>query len=118
MAKYRHFEVDRENGITVLSLLAPDLVDFLVTSELQDELVKFVEKEKPEKLIVSFHNVSRCSTEIINALLRARKRVVTSGGTLRLCAMPDQIRSVFKMLNLEGTVFHIYDTKAEATEAS
>ncbi len=113
---YQHFQVERAGGITTVTLTSAELLDRLVTNELQDELINLVESEQPVKLIISFDGVRRCSTEMINALLRARKRVGEYQGQIRLCAMRSTIRDVFKMLNLDGKVFQIFDTKADASD--
>jgi anti-sigma B factor antagonist len=83
-------------------------------SELQDELIEYLEKEKPQQVLVSFEGVTNCSTSSINALLRAKKRVISTGGVLKLCCMSPQIRAAYKMLNLDGTVFDIYNETKEA----
>jgi anti-anti-sigma regulatory factor len=116
MTKYQHFNVEQDKGVTVATLTDPELLDRLLTNELQDELIKFVEAEKPSQLIISFQEVRRCSTEIINALLRSRKRMSAHDGKLQLCQMRDEIREVFRLLNLEGTVFNIYKTVSDASK--
>jgi anti-anti-sigma factor len=95
-------------------LTDPELLDQLVTYEMQEELLRYLEETKPQRLIVSFKGVRRCSTEIINAMLRSRKRVAAAGGDVRLCGMHSTIRDVFRMLNLEGNVFEIFDTVDQA----
>jgi anti-anti-sigma factor len=113
---YKHFEIETERGVTVVQLTDLELLDQLVTHEMQEELVRFVEEDKPKWLIVNFDGVRRCSTEIINAMLRTRKRISALGGDMRLCSMHHTIRDVFRMLNLEGNVFEIFDTLAEAKQ--
>ncbi|MEQ8787065.1 MAG: STAS domain-containing protein [Pirellulaceae bacterium] len=113
---HKHFEVETDQGITIVKLTDFELLDQLVTYEMQNELVQFLEQEKPQRLIVSFDGVRRCSTEIINSMLRARKRVAAEGGDMRLCSMHSTIRDVFRMLNLEGNVFEIFDALPPAKE--
>ncbi len=36
---------------------------------------------------------------------------------MKLCSMNDMIREAYRMLNLDGTVFMIYDTLDEALDA-
>jgi anti-anti-sigma factor len=112
----QHFDVQQDGDVTVVTLTSPELLDHLVTHEMQDELFAFAENEKPKRLIVDFQQVRRCSTEIINAMLRTRKRVAGAGGDVRLCGMHKHIRDVFRMLNLEGNVFEIFDTLDEAKQ--
>ncbi len=66
------------------------------------------------KLLVSFSEVGRCSTDVINGLLLAKKRLLAEGGELKLCEMSPNIRHTYQLLNLDGTVFRIYDTVDDA----
>ena len=75
----------------------------------QEELLKLMELERPEKAIIDFSHVEHCSTSVINGLLRAKKRISSHGGQLKLCGMSEPIRDAYRMLNLDGTVFMIYD---------
>jgi anti-anti-sigma factor len=112
-----HFQVDvRDNGV-ILHLLDVDLIDRSVTNMLQDEILAYIENEQPSHVIVSFNNVSRCSTETINILLKALKRLRQYEARLSLCSMRAPIREVFKVLNLDGTVFPIYNTASDAIES-
>lgn len=116
-ATYRHISVEHREGVTIATLTNFELLDRLMTNELQDELVAFVEAEKPNLLVINFAQVKRCSTETINAILRCRKRSLENGGQLKLCGMSKEIRDVYRMLRLEGTVFEIYDTVTDAWSA-
>ncbi len=116
MNKYKHFNLEHNNEVSVVTLTDTELLDRLLTNELQDELVDFVESEKPTQMIINFQEVRRCSTEIINALLRSRKRLSAHDGRLKLCQMRAEIREVFRLLNLEGTVFKIYKTVSDAVQ--
>jgi anti-anti-sigma regulatory factor len=114
MPQFEHFKTRQEGGVAVLQLLDPRLFDTLMVSELQDELVAYLEKEKPAKVLVDFDSVTHCSTAVINGLLRAKKRLMEWGGELKFCNMDDTIREAYRLLNLDGTVFHIYDSKSDA----
>ena len=52
---------------------------------------------------------------MINTLLRIKKIVVRDkAGQLQLCGMKPNVRSAFGMLNLDGTVFDIYESAVDA----
>ena len=101
----------------VLYLLDSHLVDPLATSEVANELIELVDSEMPKRLLIDFNNVRRCSTELIATLLKVLKHTLRYNGDLRLCAMRTELWDVFRLLKLDGGVFHIYSTKAEAMEA-
>ncbi|MDP6556359.1 MAG: STAS domain-containing protein [Pirellulaceae bacterium] len=117
MADYQHFSVQLVDDVAVLQVLAPRLSDSLTVSEFQDELLEMIETELPKELVVSFKGVLCCSTAVINGLLRAKKQLLVSDGSLRLCGMSDVIREAYRMLHLDGTVFDIDDTLEESLAA-
>lgn len=117
MPTYRHFNVRTVKDVLVAHLIDLRLFDTLIVNELQDELLALIDKEQPKKVLVNFDGVSHCSTAVINGLLRAKKRLMTSGGQIKLCQMHPTIREAYRLLNLDGTVFHIHDTEAEALTA-
>jgi anti-anti-sigma regulatory factor len=50
-------------------------------------------------------------------LINVRKAVDVHGGRLYLCELQTNVRMAFKVLNLEGTLFKIFATEAEAVSA-
>lgn len=115
--EYQHLLIRREGDILVVELIDPKLFDTITVTQLQDELLLLVDTERPSKAVVDFVRVVHCSTAVINGLLRAKKRVLANGGQLKLCGMTAGIRDAYKMLNLDGTVFQIHDTLADAAIA-
>ncbi len=117
MAQFRHFSIEIEKGVTVVRLQDPRLADTLLVSELEDELLRLIDTESPEKLLVDFEAVDHCSTAVINGLLRAKKRLVRTHGQIGLCSMHSAIREAYRVLNLDGTVFKIYDNTTRGITA-
>jgi anti-anti-sigma regulatory factor len=103
--------------VLVARLVDPRLADTMSVNEFQDELLLLLEREPTKKLLVNFQKVSQCSTSVINALLRAKKKLLASKGQIKLCSMNPVIREAYKLLNLDGTVFHIHDTEPESLAA-
>jgi|CXWL01.1.fsa_nt_gi anti-anti-sigma regulatory factor len=116
-SEYEHLRVRREDEVLVVELIDPKLFDTITVTQLQDELLRLVDAERPRKAIVDFGRVVHCSTAVINGLLRAKRRIIANGGELKLCGMTVGIRDAYKMLNLDGTVFQIHDTLADAALA-
>ena len=114
---YKHLVVRIEQNVLVIQLIDPKLFDTTTVTELQDELLRVVENEQPQNAIVDFSLVVHCSTAVINGLLRAKRRLQAGGGRLVLCGMTEGIRDAYKMLNLDGTVFRIYDALQDAYAA-
>jgi anti-anti-sigma factor len=117
MTEPKHFGVEIERGVTIMRLKDPKLQDMVVVSELHDELLEYLEEHHPRNLIVDYTSVTRCSSTVINSMLLARKRLKSKQGVVRLCCMRKQVRDAFRVLRLDGTLFDIHDSLAEALEA-
>ena len=117
MIALHYFDVEQSGDVTELSLADPALFDVPRYEELRNELVSFVEQRRPEKLIVDFSAVGYCSTAVIAAVLMAKKRLDSEGGQMKLCGMSDAVRETFQMLKLEGSIFDIHATNADAADA-
>jgi anti-anti-sigma regulatory factor len=116
MTNQNRFQVDAQGNVTILrihgaSLFAPD------ADELCQQLIEFVSTRQPPRVIVDFSEVTRCSTAVINALLLVKKQLLSADGEVKLCNVSDGIRHVYRMLNLDGTVFEIHDSLSKALEA-
>lgn len=116
MINQNRFQVDAQGNVTILrihgaSLLAPD------ADELCKQLIEFVSTRQPHQVIVDFSEVTRCSTAVINALLLVKKQLLSADGEVKLCSVSDGIRHVYRMLNLDGTVFEIHDSLPQAIKA-
>lgn len=114
MANYKRFGLKETDDVLVIELADPRLFDALAISELEEELLALISERSPQKLIVDFQPVAHCSTSVINGLLRAKKKMMPSGGRLKLCSMRDTVREAYRILNLEGTVFDIYPDQPSA----
>lgn len=117
MAGFKHLRVEQRDHVTVIHLLDSHLLDRVVLNELYEELTRFLNTFQPPHVLVSFGYVLRFGTEAVNCLLRTRKCLAAYGGELRLCDMQAGIHEIFKVLQLEGTVFSIHGSTAEALTA-
>lgn len=117
MAEFKHFRWEKSGDVVVLHLVDTELFDRLIINELHDEVMLFLKTYKIPKLLINFGSVRSLSSETLNALLKARDWIVGNDGTIKFCDMRDSIRQVFKVTNLDGTMFHIYGSMHEAMDA-
>jgi anti-sigma B factor antagonist len=115
MAEEDHFRVTYDGEVTVVHVdaLPPDNVG----CPWANPLVEFVEQHKPTKLVVDFEAVAKFPSVAIGALLRVDKRVRAYSGQLRLAGMRPDVREVFKITRLDGSVFQILDSCRLARES-
>ena len=117
MIALQYFDVEQSDDVTELRLADPSLYDVPRYEELQNEVVNFVERQRPSKLIVDFSAVGYCSTAVIAAMLTVKRRLEPERGQVKLCGMSDDVRETFRTLKLDGTIFDILATKADAVNA-
>jgi len=115
--EWTYFRVERRGDVTVVTPTVSDLFGLAINSELRKELLRFVQGEKPEKVVVDFHNVQRFLTDWISTLLSLKKRLVVNGGEVKLCSMRPTHREIFRLCNLDGTAFQILETVNEAVQS-
>jgi len=117
MSDYKRFDVQNEGDVLILNMADPRLFETLLVNELEDELLSIIDQRQPMKVVVNFERVTHCSTSVINGLLRVKKRLTRTGGSLKLCGMRDTVREAYRILNLDGTVFQIYDDLSPALKS-
>jgi len=117
MAQFNRLAVSQQDDVTVVQLIDRELSDLLVQDAFHEEVMRLVSDVRPSKLLIQFKVVNYCNTGIINTLITAKKRVVEYGGVMKLCELSPHVHDAFLALNLEGTVFDVYPSQAEAMAA-
>jgi anti-anti-sigma factor len=117
MADYQRFDIRTSNDVTILDVKAKELSELDYQEQLRDELMAFVKTTNPQKLVLSLKGVEFMGSNAIGILINVRKAVDVHGGRLYLCDLQTNVRMAFKVLNLEGTLFKIFATEAEAVNA-
>jgi anti-anti-sigma factor len=117
MSQFQHFDIHCHDDFTEVRLADTTYFDVIRYAEIQDELMQFVDERRPGRLVINFNRIQYCSTALINGVLRVQKRLVELGGTIKLCGMSESVRESFDMLGLDGTVFHVYASEADALAA-
>lgn len=116
MSSHRYINVSRNNDVTIVDVVDPTIQDQLLINELSNELLGFIDRESPQKLLIKFDRVTYCSSEVLGGLIRARKRAVSAGGQVRICGLQPSIRRLFEVSKLEK-VFDIDESESEAISA-
>lgn len=113
MTNAKSFEVKQVGPVTLIQPREAEIVRRNIINDLSDELVEFVQKEKPTQIVLTLKRVTRYSSEAIGGLIRMERRVRALGGRVKLC-MNDDLRELFKVTRLDGTLFDIYPTESDA----
>jgi anti-anti-sigma factor len=101
----------------VASLQEPSLDSEAAAEKLRTELLGVVQNQQPRLLLIDFSRIKIIASSAIGALLAVRSKLLDINGELRLCAVSPPIREIYRTLNLEGTMFPVFDTVDQALRA-
>jgi anti-anti-sigma factor len=86
-------------------------------AQLQRDLVKFVERQQPRKLLVDLGRIEYCSTALISGLLMAQRRVTAAAGTMKLFGLREVVLETLQHLKLVDTMLSVYADETGARDA-
>ena len=107
--QYRAFAFEPQGDVVMVRLKDQQSLGFLMTTELREELEDLISGTKPAMLVVNFGDVSSISTAVVGALLKARHIQQAEGREICLSKLSRRVKRVFKLFNLDDTVFKIVD---------
>ncbi len=111
------FTLAEIEGVPELTLGTADFVSRPIIVLAQDQIIEYVDREQPKRLIINFKNVSHISSEFINAMIDVRDHMKANEGVMKFSHMNDTVQMPFKITKLAGRLFMIYETSAEAVDA-
>jgi anti-sigma B factor antagonist len=85
----------------------------LAIASLGKELYAVADRPDCRKLIVDFSDVEFLSSAMLGKLISLKKRMTEKDGVLRLCAMCENIRLIFK-LTCTDQILDVRETEADA----
>ncbi|MGI9428245.1 MAG: STAS domain-containing protein [Bythopirellula sp.] len=113
----KFFSVNQVEGIPEIILGTADFVSRPIITMAAEEFNAYVYKHKPKRLVLNFKNVSHISSEFITTLMRMQEAVTGNDGEMKLSHMNEVVYTPFKLTNLAGRLFMIYETTPQAIDA-
>lgn len=110
-----HQDLHRIDG-ALIARFSEHHIDTANCEAVFDELIKVVEAEQPELLIVNFRRVSYLHSIAIGYVLELKKLVEGYGGELRLCSLEPQIIETLAITRVDR-LLKIHDTEKAALPA-
>lgn len=111
------FSVSHVDDVPELILGTADFVSRPIIVLAKEQLIEYIDEHKPERLVISFKNVSHISSEFITAMIHVRDHVKGHGGEMKFSHMNESVYTPFKITKLAGRLFMIYETSAEAVDS-
>lgn len=104
-------KLDEKNGIVIITL-EEERLDAHNSGDLKSQMVSLFEDEK-NKLIVNLKSVRFVDSSGLGALVSGFKNASARNGSLKLCGLQPQVKSMFELTRLHR-VFEIFTDDAEA----
>lgn len=117
MADYRCFGVRSAGTATIVDITNKALTELLFQEQLRDELLDLVATTVPIQLVINMARVEMIGSQAIGALIDVRKVVLQDGGQLAFCGVELNVHASFQVLNLEGTLFNVFDSESAALKS-
>ncbi len=109
MPGYRFFAIE-QTGPAVVARAVDSYLQGTTLAELWKlELQEIGERDDVQEVIVDFREVKMISSSIVSSLLGIKRQMGIHEKSLKLCGMSDSLRHVFRTLNMDGTVFDIFE---------
>ena len=111
------FHVEQGGDITVVRIVDTRYFDTDHYAQLQQDLLDFVARRKPAKLLVDLGSIQYCSTALTNTLLLAQKRMNAWTGQMKLFGLSEVVLETLHRLRLVGTLFSVCADETDAKHA-
>ena len=116
MPDFKSIDVQQFGPVTVVKPSLDRIVHHDAIQAISDDLMELVATDGVNNLVLSLKRVSRYSSEAIGGLIRVEKQLRAKGGQMKLC-MDDDLRELFRIASLDGTLFEIFDSESDAVAA-
>jgi anti-anti-sigma factor len=103
-------------GATIVGFGASTMLDSAVIEQVGQELYALVDEKATKRIVLDFDNVRFLASQAVSVLLTLKKKADAIGSELAICSMREELRRVFKIMNLEK-LFRFYSGEKEALAA-
>jgi len=93
--------------VTVVSFNEASIYDVSDVDQVNEELRRFVTRDKPKKMIVDFSGVKFISSQMLGLLVHLWRKMKEYGGIVLISGIVPQLNRVFRITNLDK-IFDFY----------
>ena len=109
-------QVEVVDGVTVVLVNEPVIVDDATLNSVRDELYRLVETTKPKKLVLNLSKVRKYSTEFLSNLVGLNSRLKKIGGVLKISNMASDLLVAVEIIRLPR-IIDFFDEEQEAIDS-
>jgi len=97
---YHHLRTETDQGVLVLTITEPLLLDDEVGDALRRDLLGAVAYHQPKKVVLDFGGVRAVSSAAFRPVISLHRRVTEASGQLVLCGLSGMTSEVFRITGL------------------
>jgi anti-anti-sigma factor len=105
--------VAQRDGATIVGFLESKIHEEMAIASLGGELQAVTAEPDCRKLILNFSGVEIITSAMLGKLISTNRRMDEKGGTMIMCEMGDNLRTVFRITKLDN-ILKICETEADA----
>lgn len=106
---------DKRAGVIILRVLHPRL-DQAVAPDFKTEILRLVEKESEQKILVDLKEVDYCDSSGLGALLFGLRQAKSKSGTLKLVNVNPKVFNLIRIAKLDK-VLQSFDDESDAVQS-
>ena len=113
MHEPHHVRVAQRDGAMIVGFIESKIYEETAITSLSEELQAVTVQPDCRKLILNFSGVELITSAMLGKLISTNRRMDEKGGTMIMCEMGDNLRTVFQTTKLDN-ILKICETEADA----
>ena len=101
---------------TIVNFRNASILDSLAIDAIARELYAIIDEKASRKIVMDFSGVKFLASQAVGVLITLKKKADAIKGEVVICSMPDEIKRVFKIMNL-ARMFNFFDGEKAALES-
>lgn len=118
MDKDKTAEIASYRDVTVVSFSATSLSASDGVEEISKEIIRLIDGDGPEKMVIDFARVKFFSSQVLGLLLNIRRKLETYGGQVVISGINPQLHRVFRITNLDKIFTFYPDVESAVNQIS
>ena len=113
---YSHLLVHTLRDVTVVNFRNSTMLDSTVIETIGRELYALIDERAARRVVLDFTSVKFLASQAVGMLITLKKKADAINGEVAICGMRDEIKRVFKIMNL-SKLFRFHKTEKDALAA-
>jgi anti-sigma B factor antagonist len=110
-------EITMKDKTGIVAFKSPSISDVDGIAAVSEQIKKFINDNRPKRLIFDFERVKFFSSQVLGLLLDIRARLADYNGEVVISAINPQLHRVFRITNLDK-IFSFFQDRESAIKAT